>query len=196
MPGPGLWGAGDVALLLESGIKFKAGGPSILSGTVDPSAVATDAVAGSLYLNTSNGNVYRKTDNGVTTGWGAVLTGAGTTYSQFGITIDGGGSAITTGLKGFVYVPYDCTIVSATLMADQSGSCVIDVWNRAFASFPPTVTQTITASALPTLSTAQSSQNTTLTGWTTSLLANSVLAFNVNSATTVTRVTLNLKVSK
>ena len=113
-----------------------------------------------------------------------------------GITIDGGGSVITTGLKGFVMVPYACTINSVTMLADQSGSCVVDIWKANYASFPPTVANTITASALPTISSAQKSQDTTLTGWTTSVAAGDILAFNVNSASVITRVNLILKVTK
>lgn len=44
-------------------------GPSILTGTVDPTSVATSANAGSLYQNTSNSNIYKKNDNGSTTNW-------------------------------------------------------------------------------------------------------------------------------
>ncbi len=113
-----------------------------------------------------------------------------------GITIDGGGSALTTGLKGFITVPYACTIQSATLLADQSGSVVVNVYKKAYASFPPAVGDKITASAPPTITTAQKAQDTTLTGWTTAIVAGDVLAFNVDSCTTITRATLILKVTK
>lgn len=115
-----------------------------------------------------------------------------------GITIDGSGTAITTGTKGFYYCPYAGTITASTLLSTDaavtSGSIVIDVWKVAFASYPPTVANTITASALPTLSSATNAQDTTLTGWTTSVSAGDVFGFHVNSATTVTRVTLELTV--
>lgn len=41
----------------------------IQTGTVDPSSSATSANIGSLYFNTSTGNVYRKTDSGSSTNW-------------------------------------------------------------------------------------------------------------------------------
>jgi hypothetical protein len=107
--------------------------------------------------------------------------------------IDGGGSAITTGIKGDLTVPFDCTIVSATLLADQSGSIAIDVWKDSFASYPPTSADSITASAKPALSSAAKSRDTTLTGWTTSVSAGQTLRFNVDSAATLTRVTLILE---
>ena len=116
--------------------------------------------------------------------------------NAIGITIDGGGAAPSTGVKGYAYIPYACTINSVTMLADQSGSAVVDIWAAAYASFPPTIANTITASDLPTLSSAQNSQDTTLTGWTTSISSGTVLAFNVNSASTLTRINLTLKVTK
>lgn len=108
--------------------------------------------------------------------------------------IDGGGSAISTGSKGFLEVPFDCTINRATLLADQSGSIVVDIKKSTYSGFP--TTSSICASAKPTLSSVQKSQDATLTGWTTTVTAGDVLEFNVDSATTVTRVTVSLRVTK
>lgn len=116
--------------------------------------------------------------------------------SSIGYVIDGGGAAITAGALGSLSIPYDCTINSVTLLADQSGSIVVDIWKDTLANYPPTVADTICASAKPTLSSATHSENTTLTGWTTSIAAGDTLKFNVDSATTVTQVTLILKVTK
>lgn len=127
--------------------------------------------------------------------WGDVGVDTAAT-AMLGITMDGGGAVLTTGVKGYIQAPYDCTITANVLMADKSGSLVVDVWKLAFASFPPLVANTIVSAAPPTLSSAQSSSDNTLTGWTKSILAGDVLAFNVNSATTVTRATLLLKVTK
>jgi hypothetical protein len=111
--------------------------------------------------------------------------------------IDGGGSVPSTGVKGDLLIPFACTINSATLQADVSGSAVVDIWKKTYTpSSPPTVANTITAAALPTLTTAQSSQDATLTGWTTAIAANDMLRFNLNSVTTCTRITLTLKVTK
>lgn len=108
--------------------------------------------------------------------------------------VDGGGSAITTGSKGYVEVPFDCTINRVTLLADQSGSIVVDIKKVSYASFPTTAS--ICASAKPTLSSAQKSQDATLTGWTTAITAGDILEYNVDSASTVTRVTVSLRVTK
>ena len=110
--------------------------------------------------------------------------------------IDGGGSAITTGQKGHLEIPFAGTIQQVTMMADQTGSIVVDIWKDTYASFPPTVADTITASAKPTISAAQKSQNSTLTGWTKLVNVGDILAFNVDSCSTITRLTLSLKVVK
>jgi hypothetical protein len=93
-------------------------------------------------------------------------------------------------------VDFACTVTGWALMADQSGSIVVDVWKRPLASFPPTVAQSITAAAPPTISGATFNSSTTLTGWTTAVAAGDVFRFNVNSVATVTRVTLALTLQR
>jgi len=110
--------------------------------------------------------------------------------------IDGGGSAITTGQKGHLDIPFDCTITTWTLLGDQSGSIVIDVWNDIYANFPPTVVDTIAGSEKPTLSGALKNQDLALSTWTTAVSAGDILAFNVDSVSTVERITLSIRATK
>ena len=110
--------------------------------------------------------------------------------------IDGGGSALETGIKGDLEIPFDCTITQATAMADQSGSVVVDVWKDTYANFPPTDADSITASAPITISSSTKSQDSTLTGWTKTISAGDILRFNVDSCTTITRVVISLKITK
>lgn len=111
--------------------------------------------------------------------------------------IDGGGSAITAGVKLDIVVDFACVIVGYTLIADQSGSIVIDLWKDTYANYPPTIADTIVASAKPTLSSATKAQDTTLTGWTTTVNAGDIIRLNVEATpASVTRVTLALKVRK
>lgn len=118
------------------------------------------------------------------------------------VGIDGGGTVITTGLKGYLSVPFDGTITEAKLLANQSGSIVVDIWKCTYAQFdagathPVTPGDKITASAPPTISSATKSTDTTLSGWTLSFASGDVFAFNVNSVTTIQRVTLSLKFTK
>ena len=106
--------------------------------------------------------------------------------------IDGGGSAITTGIKGDLLVPFAGTITKWGIFADQTGSIVFDLWKDTFANYPPTVADSITGSAKPTLTNATMAQSSTLTGWTTAIAADDILRINVDSAATVTRVTFVL----
>jgi hypothetical protein len=108
--------------------------------------------------------------------------------------IDGGGSVITTGIKGDLEVPFDCEIDQVTTLSDQSGSIVVDIWKDTYANYPPTDADSITASAPPTLSTAIKNQDSTLTGWTTAISAGDTLRFNVDSVTTCERVTISLRI--
>ena len=110
--------------------------------------------------------------------------------------IDGGGAAIATGVKGDLKVDFACTIVGAWLLADQSGSMVVDIWKDTYANFPPTDADSITASAPLTISAATKAEDTSLTGWTTSLSAGDILRFNVDSCSSITRATLVLRVKR
>ena len=78
-------------------------------------------------------------------------------------------------------VPYDCVITGWTIAADASGSVVVDVWKDTLANFPPNVSDTITGSAKPTLSSARTGTSTTLTGWTTTLSEGDWVKFYVQS---------------
>lgn len=109
---------------------------------------------------------------------------------------DNNSVAIPTGIQGDIHVPFACTITGIFLFADATGSIVIDLWKDTYANYPPTVADTITASAKPTLSSASKATDTTLTGWTTSVAAGDIIRVNVDSATTVTRFTLAIRVKR
>jgi hypothetical protein len=108
--------------------------------------------------------------------------------------IDGGGSAITTGIKGDLVLETAGVIESWTILADQSGSVQIDLWKDTYTNYPPVVGDAITGSAKPILSSALKAQSSTLSGWTTSVAAGDIIRVNVDSVTTVQRVTLALKI--
>lgn len=108
--------------------------------------------------------------------------------------IDGGGSVITTGVKGDLYVPDAFTLTGWAILLDQSGSIVIDVWNDTYANYPPTVADSLNAGGgtKPTVTTATKNKDTTLTSYDTSIPADSTLRFNVDSITTATRAVIAL----
>lgn len=119
--------------------------------------------------------------------------GAAAGYVWVSFVIDGGGSAITTGQKGHFAVPAG-EIVEVVLLADVAGSVVLDLWRDSYANYPPVVGDSICASAKPTLSSAIKAQDVTLTGWTTTLAEGDILAVQVDSAATVGRLTLAVRI--
>lgn len=110
--------------------------------------------------------------------------------------IDGGGAVITTGQKGYIEIPFACTITKVTALADQTGSIVVDVWKDTYANALPTDSDSITASAPVSISSSTKSQDSTLTGWTTAVAAGDVIGFNVDSVTSIQRLTITLTVTK
>jgi len=114
-----------------------------------------------------------------------------------GITIDGAGSEITAGLKGFVRVPYSGTLTSWTLLADQSGDIKIDVWKCVYADAPPTDADSITNGHEPELSGAEKGEDTDLSDWTSvAVTAGDVIGFSVDSVTALTRVVLEIEITR
>ncbi len=109
----------------------------------------------------------------------------------FGITIDGGGSAITTGVKGDLVVPFSGIVTGWYLVADQAGSIVIDVWKDTYANTPDSG-DSIAGSEKPTLSSAIVNSDINLSSWTPTFSTADRFRFNVDSVSTVTRVTLIL----
>jgi hypothetical protein len=133
----------------------------------------------------ANSAKYESTYTTVSTITGNLILG------QLGISIDGGGSVITTGVKQYLRVPYNCTITSYELVADRSGSLIIDVDKSTYDTF--SLSASIAGSSLPTLSNESKSRSTDLAGWgTTTLTAGEYLFFDVTSAVDIQKVTLTL----
>jgi len=112
---------------------------------------------------------------------GSYLT---TQKGAFGLTLSG---TLTTGSKGYVILPYNCTVTKWYITADVSGSIVIDVKKSGVSI--------VGAGNKPTLS-GVSNNSANISGWTTSSLVDGdVLEFNVDSVATVTKVTLTIKIT-
>jgi hypothetical protein len=121
-------------------------------------------------------------------------TGAVTASVLFQISNDG--ASLTTGIKGDVVIPFNATITEWSLLADQTGSAVVDIWKDTYGNYPPTVGDSITGSAKPTITSSDKGQSSTLTGWTTTVNAGDILRFNIDSVSTIQRLSINLKISR
>ena len=116
-------------------------------------------------------------------------TGDQTLYATFGIDIDGAGSVPATGSKGFITLPFNCTIQNWYLACDASGDAVIDL--------KVSGTSIVGGGGnKPTLTGAQSG-NAAVSGWTDDTMAAGVIVeFNLDSIATITHANLVLKVVK
>lgn len=142
----------------------------------------------------ADGGTGASTAAGARTNLGVGAIGELTTLvANITCVFDGGGSALVAGSKVYLEIPFAMTITGWTLLADVSGSCVLDVWKDTYANYPATVADTITGTEKPTLASVIKNQDLTLTTWTTTVSAGDTLVFNVDSATTVTKATLVIR---
>lgn len=131
---------------------------------------------------------FMRVSGGVPT-WSAVPGG-------LAIVIDGGGAVVAVNTKFDFPLDWAGTWTQWTMLADVSGSMVLNVWKDTYGNYPPTVADKITASAPPTITASTKGQSSALTGWTTAFAAGDTLRFNVDSCTSITKVTLALKYTR
>ena len=148
-----------------------------------------------LLVSTNGDSSMSKWGNGLLVPSGQSRTFGGARITDLYVVIGDNVNTISTGVKGFVPIDFSGIITGWTLVADASGSIVIDVWKDTYANFPPTVADTIAGSEKPTLSSVQKNQDLSLSSWTTNLSPGDVLGFNVDSATTVKQVTLCIRIT-
>lgn len=172
------------------------GTPSTISLTNGTGLPLTTGVTGNLPVT----NLNSGTSASNTTFWrgdGTWATPAGGSTPGVHMEFDGAGVPLAPGASTWKEVKTGFTITRATLLAMQSGSVVIDLYKCTYAQWDAGVTHPvagdkITASAPPTISSATKSQDSTLTGWTTTVDAGDILYGIVISATTITHVSLDL----
>jgi hypothetical protein len=104
------------------------------------------------------------------------------------------GSVLAAGDSDWLFVPYDCTITLAEIVADQSGSISVDVYASSYADWS-TFTK-ISASAPITLS-GTDQAHPPLTGWTTAFTGGTYFQFTITGTPLLIRkatITLSLAV--
>lgn len=144
----------------------------------------------SVLVNTMTGLTATTLSAATYLGNGGSLTGIS---GSFGITIDGAGSVITSGVKGYVVMPYKAKIIGWSIVGNTSGNCLIDVWKN---TTIPTVSDSITGSEKPNLTAQQINSDNNLTTWNVDINLDDIIAFNVISANTVSRINLIIKILK
>lgn len=157
----------------------------------------TDFVARTAPSNPASGNYRVYGDIG--TGYLACLASTGgpcfaPTTHDFGTTWGDTSAALALSSGSVVYltVPFPCTIQAWNMSVD-AGTATVDIWKIATGTAIPTVTNSITASALPAISTGTSKHSTSMSGWTQSVNANDIFGFQLNAVSTARFVEVDLE---
>ncbi len=125
-------------------------------------------------------------------GNGENLTGM---TGSFGITVDGSNSVLTSGVKGYIIIPYNATITSWAIVGNNSGDCIVDIWRGSNYSIP-TISDSITGTEKPNLNSQQINSSDSITSWVKDIFINDVISFNIVSATNISRINLIITVIK
>jgi hypothetical protein len=128
------------------------------------------------------------------TTWDVVVSGgSGGGGQSIGASFDGMGSIVLVDTIVYFRAKSAMTITGWSIVAEgTSPTCTLDIWKIATGTALPTVSDTIVASAPPELTTGNAIKSTTLTGWTTSISADDILAVKVTANTTSTKISLTL----
>lgn len=160
----------------------------ILLDTRANQPASADTPVGVLFCVTDEDNIIER-NNGTT--WDAYSpTTVGPTTAQLtrqiGITVDGGGAVITTGVKGYRSFPVAGTVTGWRLLADIAGDVDFDVLLDAYGSYPPT-----TIAFSPTMTGVDTDEDTV----SEAVAAGDVFGFEITGTpATITRVTLELTI--
>lgn len=149
---------------------------------------------GNLYIKNSTGTEDRFVTSTEVASISASLNTriSATGKKTIGFTVDGGGAPPAVGTYTSIVSPFSGTITSWTIVADISGSVILDVWKAN--NVKPTNANSITDANKPTLSSQDFATSTNLTNWTTSVAIGDVFTIEVEGISGCNRVTLQLGV--
>ena len=161
---------------------------SLNSGVMEEISIGTG-----LQLNTGTGTLT------------ATATPSAPLTETLGTTVDGSGGTVTVGLKGYIKVPYACTITGWTVIsttATPNQAIQFDIWRNAGALPTSAAANSLIGaggtkpqlSAIPAGQQLRNSVN--LNNWSTSLAAGDYLAFRVDSAAIVSWAILQINVTR
>lgn len=109
---------------------------------------------------------------------------------------DGAGGTISPGFWGFQPLPGVAgRITSAMIVANETGSMVLDIWRSSWADAPPTASDSICGTSKLTISSATKVFDDSLAGWVTTFSDRDVLGFNIDSVSNIKFATLALTIS-
>jgi hypothetical protein len=129
----------------------------------------------------------------------AIISNDAVVMKQAGIAVYIGGaqSVILTGDSSVMLeVPFNCTIVSACLVVQPSGTMSIDIWKDTYDNYPPTDADSICPHHELLVTSGAKSMDGTLIGWTTSLVKGDIMIITADAVNTVQDAMVSLKVNK
>ena len=188
------WGQNNAGNLADGGIDIEVGDDYLGFYISEKNSTTIQ-----MYPDVSGGYDIELVDRGSGKFWYAVNTSgqrvplSALMNGGMNIEFGTGAAVIPTGIAHYaVELPFAGVWTSNRLLADQSGSMTITIKKSTYSGYAGSLTS-IVASAKPTLSSAIKSEDTTLTGWTTTFSAGDILRFEVDTASTVTKATLSLR---
>jgi hypothetical protein len=176
--------------------------PNTVKTTLTNLIASLFTAKGQIRVATANGasaNLAVGTDGQILKSASGETEGVDWVDNTFGVDVVIGnviGAVISTGVKLYVEMPYAGTITSVRILADTSGSAVVDIWKDTYANYPPTDADSITSATPLTLVGATKNENTNLTNWTKTFSAGDILAFNVDSCATIKQLTISIRGTK
>lgn len=117
--------------------------------------------------------------------------------------IDGGGSAITTGVKGFIEAPFAGSITGCKVFGDEASAISILIfkttWDNYPFTYPDDVAEEISDSANnnnPKIASGYKGLVSDLSGWTKPFERGDIFVFYVDTVSNITKCTISLSVSR
>ena len=155
-------------------------------------------------LEVTDGSIVVQPTNEILVGSGMVLTNPFPGIAELSnangfirdifVRASNGGFQLVSGVYAEFIVDFAATIKQWTLLGDQNGTTQVDIWKTPYGSYPPTVANSIVAGNYPAFTSTNKGQDSTLTGWTTSINPGDTFRININSITSLTRLTLILEI--
>lgn len=181
------WGIANPA---GAGIQLGAGTNVYLDGDI---IAASGVFSGSLngtasYANAALSASYAPSSPSVSASYALTasfaLTAAGpfNNSASIGISIGDGTNYVMAGDSGFVTVPYNMVITSWTLLANASGSYIVNTLASTYDTYP--VSSSITSTDIPSIQNNVKNRNLSVSLWTSSLNAGDILFFVVSASYT------------
>ena len=105
------------------------------------------------------------------------------------LVVNGNGSVIANGVKGYLEIPKDCTLIMITTVTDNSDSFTWTIKKSSYSGFPGSLADITGGAGFPLLS-AQKAQKTTLSSWTTDFDSGDIVEFGITTTPATTTIGL------